>query len=138
MAARAHVTATSSVSPHTSRDGRSESGVTRRDLSCYLQRAMTRLGIQVKEIAFYWSTDHGYVSRVLSNKDPLPDHRLAQLPDELQCAVLEEWAKDLGVVTGRRADLARALESLARLADVDRLDVPIRMAKAALPEEPER
>lgn len=131
--ARAQATATSAVPLHTSRDARSESGVTRRDLSEYLQRAMTRLGVQVKEIAYHWQTDHGYVSRVLSNKDPLPDHRLAQLPEDLQRAVLEEWAADLGVITGRKADLTRALESLARLA-ADPLDVPTRMLKAKLPE----
>lgn len=131
--ARQQATATSAIPLHTSRDARSESEVTRRDLSCYLQRAMTRLGIQVKEIAFHWQTDHGYVSRVLSNKDPLPDHRVAQLPEELQRAILDEWAADLGVITGRRADLARALDSIARLA-ADPLDVPTRMLKAKLPE----
>jgi hypothetical protein len=106
--------------------------VTRRDLSVYLERARLRLGVQVKEIAFFWNCDHGYVSRVLSNKDPLPDHRIAQLPDALRLAVLEEWAADEGLLTGRKAALLKAVEGIAALATDDRLDVSVRMAKADL------
>lgn len=87
------------------------------DLSTYLDRARTRLGIQVKEIAFHWKTDHAYVSRILSNRDPMPEHRLMELPEGLRRAVIEEWAADEGLTTGRRADLAKALEAIARLAE---------------------
>lgn len=93
-----------------------ERAVTPGDLSTYLERARVRLGVQVKEIAFWWKTDHGYVSRVLANVVPMPDHRLAELPKDLQRATLEEWARDLDVTVGRKADLTRALEALVRLA----------------------
>lgn len=135
MRARPNHTASAAAAHYTSRDARSEpEGTGRdRDLSTYLQRAMQRTGTQVKAVAFHWGTDHGYVSRVLSNHDPLPDHRLAQLPEVLQRAVLEEWALDLGVTVGRKADLARALEALVRLASDDPLQVPMRMAKMPEP-----
>jgi len=122
--------------PVPTRDARGEAQVTPRDLSTYLARAMTRLGVQVKEVALTWGTDHGYVSRILANKDPLPDHRLAQLDAALRRATLEEWAADEGMVVGRKADIGRALESLARLAvEDDRLPQRAeRMAKM----EPER
>ena len=136
MRSRANSTASAPAAHCTSRDARSETEDTRRDLSTYLQCALQRTGTQVKAVAFYWGTDHGYVSRVLSNQDPLPDHRLAQLPEELQRAVLEEWAADLGVTVGRKADLSRALEALVRLTSDDPLQVPMRMARATLPQEP--
>lgn len=126
-----------SAAPDTSRDDAAhaaERSVTRRDLSTYLDRARVRLGVQKKELAYWWACDHGYVSRVLANLDPLPDYRLSQLPDELQRATLEEWARDLGVTVGRKADLTQALQALARLADDDPLNVPVRMAKCELPE----
>lgn len=129
MRARANSTVSAAAAHHTSRDVRSETEVTAGDLSTYLRRALQRTGTQIKAVAFYWGTDHGYVSRVLNNHDPLPDHRLAQLPEELQRAVLEEWALDLGVTVGRKADLSRALEALVRLASDDPLQVPMRMAK---------
>jgi hypothetical protein len=129
---RRQATARLPVGHDTDRDEAAHAEVTHRDLSTHLVRAMQRLGVQVKEIAFYWGTDHGYVSRVLANRDPLPDHRIEQLPRELRCALLEEWAGDLGLTVGRKADIGRALESLARLCD-ERLDVPMRMAKASLP-----
>lgn len=143
---RAQRTAPLGADPHTTRDvvhqapsGRGESEVTPRecrsdDLSTCLDRARIRLGVQVKEIAYWWKTDHGYVSRVLSNKDPLPDHRFTELPLELQRATLEEWGRDLGITVGRKADLTKALQALARLADDDPLNVPVRMAKASLSE----
>jgi hypothetical protein len=96
---------------------RLESEGTRRDLSAYLLRAMTRLGIQVKELAYAWQCGHGYVSRVLSDQDPLPDHRIAQLDDRLRIATLEEWAADEGILTGRKADLLQAAEALVHLAE---------------------
>lgn len=138
-----HATSRNTAVPHTSRDGQgetrdatSESQVTRGDLSTYLDRARVRLGVQKKEIAYWWACDHGYVSRVLANLDPLPDHRFTELPEALQRATLEEWALDLGVTVGRKADLTKALQALARLADEDPLRVPLRMAKVELPEEP--
>jgi transcriptional regulator with XRE-family HTH domain len=100
-------------------DAAGEGRVTRRDLSTHLESARTRLGISVKEIAHLWGVSHSYVSRILANVDPLPDHRLAELPDELQRAVCAAWAADLGMITGRKADLARALEALVRLVSDD-------------------
>lgn len=105
----------------------------KRDLSTCLDRARVRLGVQKKEFCYWWDCDHGYVSRVLANLDPLPDHRFTELPDELQRATVEEWARDLGVTVGRKADLTKALQALARLAEDDPLHVPVRMAKASLP-----
>ena len=77
-----------------------EATCTRGDLSAYLLRAMTRLGVQVKEVAFAWGVGHSYVSRVLSGQDPLPDHRVQQLPPALRVAILEEWARDEGLTIG--------------------------------------
>lgn len=131
--ARAHDTAAPLSRPRTSRDVGTPADVTRCDLSTYLERARLRLGVQVKEIAYWWQCDHAYVSRVLANKDPLPDYRLADLPDPLRVATLEEWAAAEGVLTGRRAAVAKSLEALAVLAE-DPLNVPLRMAKAALPD----
>lgn len=103
-----------------------------KDLSDCLQRAMTRLGIPVKAVAIEWDVNHAYVSRILANVDPLPDYRIQQLPKALRVAVLEEWAVEEGVVTGRRAALLKAIEGLQALATDDRLDVPVRMAKVDL------
>jgi hypothetical protein len=116
-----------SAMPVTPRDSDAEADVTAAaDLSTYLERARVRLGVQIKEIAFHWKTDHGYVSRVLANAVPLPDHRLAQLPKKLQRATLEEWARDLDVTVGRKADLARAVEALVRLATDETGDATLR------------
>ncbi len=122
----------------TMRDGAVRSTITRRDLSDCLQRALTRLGLQAKELAFYWSCNHAYVSRVLSNQDPLSDARLAQLPEDVQRATLEEWASDLGVTVGRKAELGKALSALAALADVELPAKAERMAKAELPPSKQR
>lgn len=98
--------------------------VNRVDLSEYLRRAMLRLGVQAKELEYHWRVSKAYVSRVLSNQDPLADYRVAQLPVELQAAMHEEWAKDLGVIVGRKAALIGALESLAMLVRDERLPSP--------------
>jgi hypothetical protein len=139
MTSRAHATSTVRTDQLLSRDGTGEPSVTPRDLSDYLDAARIRLGIQVKEIAFWWGCDHGYVSRVLGGKEKLTDERFAQLRQNeesrrLYVATLEEACADEHVLTGRKAALLRTIEGLYALASDDRLGVPVRMAKVSLPE----
>lgn len=82
----------------------------------YLQRARMKLGVSNKELAFYWSVDHGFASMLLNNLKPLPAHRITQLQKPLRIAVLEEWAFDEGVPIGKEAALAQALVAIAHLA----------------------
>jgi hypothetical protein len=102
---------------------------TRGDLSDCLKLAMQRLGIEVKEVAYVWGCDHSYVSRVLAGEKVLTDVKIAQLPDELQDAMVDAWAEQRGRLVGSRAAAARSIEGIAALL---LLDVPIRMAKAGV------
>lgn len=103
--------------------------VTRGDLSDCLKLAMQRLGIELKEVAYAWGCDHSYVSRVLAGEKVLTDTKIAQLPDELQDALVDAWAEQRGRLVGNRAAAAKAIEGIAALV---LLDVPVRMAKAGV------
>lgn len=128
----------------THRDLQAEARVTVRDHACvgdlsdYLKRAMQRTGATPKDLQFWWGgVNHAYVSRVLSNQDPLTDRRFAELPVWLQFATFKEWARDRGITVGRKADLQKAIEAIAKLAAEDthdpRLDaVKPRALKAGL------
>lgn len=101
-----------------------------RDLSDCLKAAMTRRGVQVKEIAITWECSHVYVSRILSGQDPLPDYRVSQLDLDLQIALAEEWCADLGLLTGHRAAAIGALQAGLHLLALE--DVPLKMARASV------
>lgn len=136
-----HVTSRDKGFPETG-----ETPITPRDLemSDYLDAARIRLGIQKKEIAWWWDCDHGYVTRVLSpmSPDKLTDERIAQLrtgdrADDrsvaLYVAMLEEACAAAGLLTGKKAAAGKALEAMAVMLDCDPLGmVPMRMAKAML------
>jgi hypothetical protein len=101
-----------------------------RDLSDCLADALARLGLQKKELEFWWRCSHQFVSQVLDGSKPLTDERLAQLPGHIQVAVAQEWCAELGLLTGSRAAAIGALEAARHLLALpERAE---RMAKAGV------
>lgn len=113
--------ATTTSRPVTTRNHGEHDPVTprNRDLSDRLRDAMTRCGVQIKEIAHAWDCSHVYVSLVLSGEKALTDVRIEQLPAAVQVALAEEWCADLGLLVGARAAAIGALTAACHLLALD-------------------
>jgi hypothetical protein len=95
-------------------------------LSGHLQAVLTRLGIQQKELGYWWNCSHQFASMVLSGEKPLTDERIAQLPGHIQAEMAQAWCEDFGLLVGPRAAAADALVAFARLLGLHERPLPER------------